>query len=61
MLPAGPLACPGLSDTADGPALPKASEAIRLLHADPLVEKAGHGTLLLSNGEYALLISRLPD
>lgn len=61
MLAPGPLACPGLSDTADGPALPKASDAIRLLHADPLVEKAGDGTLLLSNGEYALLISRLPD
>ena len=49
----------GLSDTADGPALPKASDAIRLLHANPLVEKAGDGALLLSNGEYALLISRL--
>lgn len=60
MLPAGPLACPGLSNTADGPALPKASDAIRLLHADPLVEKTGDGALLLSNGEYALLISRLP-
>ena len=58
-LPAGRLDCPGLSDTADGPALPKASDAIRLLHANPLVEKAGDGALLLSNGEYALLISRL--
>lgn len=60
MLPAGPLACPGLSDMADGPALPKASDAIRLLHADPLVEKAGDGALLLSTGEYALLIMRPP-
>lgn len=59
-LPAGPIACPGLSDTADGPALPKASDAIRLLHADPLVEKAGEGTLTLSNGEYAVLVRRRP-
>jgi hypothetical protein len=61
MLQAGPLGCPGLSDTADGSGLPKASDAVRLLHADPLVEKVGDGTLLLSNGEYGLLISRVPD
>lgn len=58
-LPAGPIACPGLSDTADGPALPKATDAIRLLHADPLVEKAGEGALALSNEEYSLLIRRV--
>lgn len=60
-LPAGPLGCPGLSDTADGPVLPKGSDAVRILHADPLVEKVGDGTLLLSDGEYGLLIARAPD
>ena len=60
-LPAGPLACPGLSDTADGPVLPKASDAIRLLHADPLVEKTGDGALVISNAEHALLLRRRAD
>lgn len=60
-LPAGPLACPGLSDTVDGPVLPKASDAIRLLHADPLVEKTGDGALVISTAEQALLVRRRAD
>lgn len=53
----GPLGCPGVSDVADAPILPSASEALRLLHADPLVEKSGEG-LLLSTERHGLLIVR---
>jgi hypothetical protein len=60
-LQAEPLGCSGVSDTADGTVLPKGSDAIRLIHADPLVEKVEDGVLLLSNGEYGLLISRVRD
>lgn len=58
-LPAGPLACLGLSDTPDAPALPRASDSIRLLHANPLVERAEEGTLSLSTDTHALLIRRV--
>lgn len=57
-LPAGRVGCPALSDRADGPALPSASDAIRLLHGDPLVEKTRDGALVLSNGQHALLLRR---
>ena len=53
----GPLACPGVNDVADAPILPSASEALRLLHASPLVEKSGEG-LLLSTERYGLLLVR---
>lgn len=60
ILPAGPVACPGLSDSADGAALPRPSDAIRLLHRDPLVERTGEGGLFVSDGDYAVLLRRPP-
>lgn len=55
----GPLGCAGVSDEADAPLLPGPSQALRLLHADPLVEKTGDGGLLLSTPDYGLLL--VPD
>ena len=56
---AGPLGCTGVSDETDAPLLPSPSQALRLLHADPLVEKTGDGGLFLSTPAYGLLI--VPD
>lgn len=58
--PAAPRECPELSAAPAAPMMPAPWDVLRLLHADPAIERAGEDVLLLSTDEIGLLITRAP-
>lgn len=59
-LPAAPRQCRELRATLAAPMMPALWDVVRLLHADPAIERAGEDTLLLSTDEVGLLITKAP-
>ena len=60
-LPPRPVECSELAEPGFGSSdMPVQWDAMRVLHSNPLVEKSGEDTLLVSNGEIGLLITREP-
>ena len=58
--PAAPAGCRELAEPEPGIALPAQWDALRLLHANPMVEKAGKDVLLISTDRLGLLITKAP-
>lgn len=58
--PAAPVDCRALAEPAPGRELPSQWDVFRLLHASPMVEKAGEDALLISNEHLGLLITKAP-
>ena len=57
-LPTESKGCEALHDQPAGPDMPQPWDMMRVLHANPMVEKVDNNTLLVSTDEIALLLER---
>ncbi len=55
-----PKDCPELGEPASAPEMPMQFDAMRLIHANPAIEKADGNSILLSTDELGLLITKTP-